>query len=70
MKWREKQLPHYFGRLVHALDLVKYSQNEGTLLKCQVHAVQTYQTPNYKSYEIKTIYICPKLVLVNFYGFL
>ena len=36
MKWREKQLPHYFGRLVHALDLVKFSQNEGTLLECQV----------------------------------
>ena len=41
MKWREKQLPHYFGRLVHALDLVKFPQNEGTLLKCQVHTLRT-----------------------------
>ena len=31
MKCREKQLPHYFGRLIHALDLIKFSQNEGTL---------------------------------------
>ena len=44
MKWREKQLPHYFGRLVHALDLVKYSQNEGTLMKCQVYTVRTLET--------------------------
>ena len=26
---REKQLPHYFGRLVHALDIFKHAENEG-----------------------------------------
>ena len=26
---REKQLPHYFGRLLHALDIFKHAENEG-----------------------------------------
>ena len=39
MKCREKELPHYFGRLIHALDLIKFSQNEGTLKNLQQQQV-------------------------------
>ena len=48
MKCREKELPHYFGRLIHALDLIKFSQNEGTLKNLQQQQVYT----TYLEYEI------------------
>ena len=32
IKCREKQLPHYFGRLVHAFDIFGYNFNEGNWL--------------------------------------
>ena len=50
MKCREKELPHYFGRLIHALDLIKFSQNEGTLKNLQqqqVYYILIYEIENY-----------------------
>ena len=31
LRCKPKALPHYFGRGIHALDVLDYDQNEGTV---------------------------------------
>ena len=39
LRCKPKALPHYFGRGIHALDVLDYAQNEGTVQVIYIYKI-------------------------------